>query len=194
MESSLKKEIIQQWVGNLPLDQQIVALFEKVRDIPYGEMGSRDPGDVYKNNKGTCSGKHELLKELYNELGVETKDFIAMHKFKDMPIDYPAEIREILERSDIVDPHNFFKIKRNGNWVTVDVTWDKPLQKYGFIVNENWDGVSDMQICVVPLEIIQVDNPIEFKKERISQLPQSVQDDRKLFLKKMTEWADRIRA
>jgi hypothetical protein len=33
------------------LTQQIVDLFNFVRDIPYGDIGSRNPGDVYLNNK-----------------------------------------------------------------------------------------------------------------------------------------------
>lgn len=69
MKPELRKKIIQEWANDLPLKKNIIKLFEKVRDIPYGDIGSRDPQDVYKKNKGTCSGKHELLKELYKELG-----------------------------------------------------------------------------------------------------------------------------
>ena len=81
MESPFRKKIIEDWTGNSSKDKKVVLLFEKVRDIPYGDIGSRDPKAVFENNKGTCSGKHELLKELYQELGIEVKDFIAMHKF-----------------------------------------------------------------------------------------------------------------
>jgi len=193
MDLSKRIEIINKWAGNLPKGQQIVTLFEKVRDIPYGDIGSRSSEDVYANNKGTCSGKHELLKELYQELGIETKDYVAMHKFKDMPVNFPENIKMILDRSDIVDPHNFFKINVNGSWIVVDVTWDKPLKKFGFPVNENWDGKSDMQICVVPLEIIETNNPMDLKKERISKLSEEVQKDRKLFLQELTNWVETIR-
>lgn len=193
MEQELKREIITKWTGNSPTDKKIVILFEKVRDIPYGDIGSRDPQEVCENNKGTCSGKHELLKELYKELGLEVKDFIAMHRFNDLKVKFPEEIKQILKRTEISDPHNFFKIHINNKWITVDVTWDKPLKKLGFIVNENWDGKSDMKLCVAPLEIIETENPIEFKKQRISKFPEQVQRDRKLFLQKMTEWLDKTR-
>ena len=193
MDSKLKQSIINEWAGGLPIEKQIIVLFEKVRDIPYGEIGSRDPEEVYRNNKGTCSGKHELLKELYQELGIKTKDFIAMHRFKDLKVNFPDSLKEILERSDIIDPHNFFKILVDGKWLTIDITWDKPLARVGFSVNENWDGKSDMEICVVPLNIIETDNPIEFKKQEIAKLSEKAQEDRKLFLKELTKWANTIR-
>ena len=193
MDSEQIKNIISEWAQGLPLEKKSIVLFERVRDIPYGDIGSRDAFDVYKNNKGTCSGKHELLKEIYSELGIKTKDFIAMHKFNDMPVSFPPEIKEILNRTIITDPHNFFKILVNGNWVSVDVTWDKPLKRFGFPVNENWDGKTDMQICVVPTKIFEVSNPIESKKQKIAKFSEEVQIERKLFLKKMTEWLDKAR-
>ena len=193
MESELRRKIINELVGDIPLNEQIIKLFEKVRDIPYGNIESRDPKEVFEKNKGTCSGKHELLKELYQELGIEVKDFIAMHKFNDSKVDFPDNIKEILNRTGIIDPHNFFKIKINDNWITIDITWDKPLKKLGFTVTENWDGKSDMDLCVVPIEIIETENPIELKKQKISELPEQVQKDRKLFLNKLTEWLDTVR-
>lgn len=188
MDSILRKQIVKEWVGNLPRSEHIVALAEKVRDIPYGVIGSREPQDVYERNQGTCSGKHELLKELYHELGIQTQDYIAMHRFKDLPVVYPQNLKTILERSDIIDPHNFFKIQVGGKWILVDITWDKPLQRVGFTVNKNWDDKTDMQLTVKPFEIIQTDTPLQIKEERLSTLSSSVQEDRKLFLKELSSW------
>ncbi len=69
-------------VKNQSFDAKIITLFEKVCDIPYGNIGSRNQLDVYKQNKGTYSLKHELLKALYKELEISVKDFIIMHPFK----------------------------------------------------------------------------------------------------------------
>jgi hypothetical protein len=188
------KNIIDQWANDQPLEQQVVTLFEKVRDIPYGDIGSRDPLDVYRKNKGTCSGKHELLKGLYKELDLEVKDCLVMHRFKQLPVRFPDEINEILERIDIIDPHNYFKVKIDNKWLTVDVTWDKALQKLGFPVNEGWDGKSDMKVAVAPGgEVYEPYDPIAKKKELISSFPEQVKADRKLFLKKTTEWLDHLR-
>jgi len=173
--------------------KQIIILFEKARDIPYGDIGSRDPKDVYNNNQGTCSGKHELLKELYNELGIKTKDYIAIHRFIDMKVNYPDAIKEILMRSDIVDPHNYFKAYLDDKWIIIDVTWDKTLKQFRFPINENWDGKTDMDICVQPIKIFETDNPIELKKEIISNMPEKVQKERSLFLKELTKWVSEVR-
>ncbi|MDD4937630.1 MAG: hypothetical protein PHX34_01210 [Candidatus Shapirobacteria bacterium] len=189
METSLVKQILNEWIPNdLSLDDKIIFLAEKVRDIPYGVVDSRDPYDVYKNNMGTCSGKHELLKELYHNLGIKTQDYIVMHRFKDFSVIYPPNLMTILNRSDIIDPHNFFKIYQNNKWVIVDITWDKPLKKLGFIFNENWDGKTDMSITVKPIEIIQTDHPLQMKEEKLTLLSKSTQNDRKLFLKELSQW------
>lgn len=188
------QQIIKEWTNDQSLSQKIITLFEKVRDIPYGDVGSRDPLDVYKQNKGTCSGKHELLKALYKELGLQVKDFLIMHRFKELPVKFSPEITEILNRTDITDPHNYFKVLIDNKWLTVDVTWDKALQKLGFPVNENWDGKSDMPVAVAPGgKVYEPEDPIALKKELISELPENAQEERKLFLKKCTEWLDNLR-
>lgn len=47
MEKVWRKEILKAWaVDDLPLDQQVIKIFEQVWDIPFGRMGSRDPWDV----------------------------------------------------------------------------------------------------------------------------------------------------
>ncbi|MCK5233945.1 MAG: hypothetical protein KAJ91_03950 [Candidatus Aenigmarchaeota archaeon] len=51
-----RKEILSKLVGDTPVTDKIIKLSEIVRDIPYGDIGSRDPKDVYEKNKGTCSG------------------------------------------------------------------------------------------------------------------------------------------
>lgn len=188
------QNIITEWASGQPLVQQVVTLFEKVRDIPYGDIGSRDPLDVYRKNKGTCSGKHELLKGLYRELGLEVKDYLVMHRFKQLPVKFPDEIMDILERTDIVDPHNYFKVKIGDKWLAVDVTWDKALKKLGFPVNENWDGQSDMKVVVAPGgDVYESDDPIALKKSLIQSLPAQVQADRQLFLDTTTKWLDHLR-
>jgi hypothetical protein len=173
--------------------QEIINIFKKVRDIPYGDIGSRDPDDILENNMGTCSGKHSLLKKLYENAGIECKNFVALHKFIDLPIKYPSNLMDILNKSDIIDPHNFIKIKIDNKWITVDATWDKTLKKYGFPVTENWNGKSSMNLCVIPLDIEEVADPIKYKEQKLSLLPKKIQEDRKLFLKSLSIWLNKIR-
>jgi hypothetical protein len=51
-------------LAKLPAREARVQAFTTVRDIAYGNIGSRDPYDVLRAKKGTCSGKHALLKLL----------------------------------------------------------------------------------------------------------------------------------
>lgn len=116
-----------------------------------------------------------------------------MHKFNDLNVRFPNEIKDVLNRTEIIDPHNFLKIFIDNKWVIVDATWDKNLKNLGFIINENWDGKTDMKLGVIAKEIIETDNPIGLKKEKVESLPEKVQADRKLFLTKLTEWLDKSR-
>ncbi len=193
MDSNYLQQILTNWATGLDFNSQIVNVFEKVRDIPYGYTSSRGPNDVYRQNKGTCSGKHALLKALYQKIGIGTKDFIALHRFKDLKVNYPPEITAILDRSDIIDPHNFIKIFVDNKWITVDATWDKPLKKIGFVVNENWDGKTEMQLCVLPIRIYETKNPVQDKKGELSKLTKEVQEERILFLRKLSDWLTSVR-
>ncbi len=188
------KRIIQEWSGDRNLDQKVITLFEKVRDIPYGQIGSSNPQDVYTQNKGTCSGKHTLLKNLYEELDIPTKSFVIRHHFNDLDIDYPPDVKEILKKTRIADFHNFLKIKRKNKWIMVDATWDKPLKKYGFPVTENWDGKSNTEICVAVGEsIFETTSPNADKSKYLKTIPKQVRRERKIFLKKLNRWLEKIR-
>jgi len=49
-----RNKILKEWgVYELSQNDQIVKIFEKVRDIRFGSISSRNPIDVYKANKGT---------------------------------------------------------------------------------------------------------------------------------------------
>ncbi len=205
MDKELKSKIIKKWVEGLPFEQKIIKLFEKVRDIPFGKASSRDPKDVYEKNIGTCSGKNLLLRELYDEIGLQTKDMLTLHRFNDLvwfPTDsyplvqIPTEVKEILNKGPIYDFHNFIKILINGKWINVvDATFDKPLKKYGFIINENWNGKTDMIICIVGTTKIWDcgHQGLEMKSKMTALLPENIQRNRLLFLKKLTEWIAELR-
>lgn len=67
------------------------------------------------------------------------KECIVIHRFINLPIKFPQNIKNILQTTDIVDPHNLLKIKLDNNWLTVDLTRDLPMKELGFPVNEHWD-------------------------------------------------------
>lgn len=195
MREELIKEIINHITNKeSDINIQIIDIFNYVRDIPYWDIWSREPEDVYLKNKWTCSGKHELLKELLNYKWIETKECIIIHRFKDLLVNFPSEIKVILDQEDILDPHNLLKIKLNNKRIKVDCTRDKPMNQLWFPINENRDGTSDQQICVVSKEdIIETNNSIKYKEDYINWLSENQKTKRKEFLKKATEWIDNRR-
>jgi len=205
MDEKLRNEILAEWkIDDLALDQQVIRIFERVRDIPFGRMGSRDPKDVYERNKGTCSGKNLLLRKLYEGIGIRAKDMICLQRWKDLTwfpddtygiVELPKELQQMLERIEIVDFHNYVAILGDGEWIRVDATIDLPLTKVGFYTTEHWDGRSDMSLCFVGTDKIWDcgDRGAERKAELTAMLPQNVQEARNRFLEKMTDWIDGLR-
>ena len=201
-----RQEILKEWkIDTLSKDKQIVALYERVRDIPFGSIGSRDPYKVYQANKGTCSGKNFLIKELFNEIGVETKDMICLQRWKDLTwypddeynvVDLPDYLMKLFENNEIVDFHNYVKIYVDGKWVQLDVTIDAPLKALGFHVVENWDGKTDMPLCFVGTHKVWDcgDEGYLRKIELTNMMPDGIEDARKFFLKSLTSWIDEWRA
>jgi len=205
MDDVWRTKILKAWgIDELPLDQQVIQVFEHVRDIPFGRMGSRDPQHVYEGNKGTCSGKNFLLKALYEGLGLETEDMICLQRWKDLTwfpddtygiVDLPNDLMHMLERFEIVDFHNYVAVRREGRWVVVDTTIDLPLTNVGFYTTEHWDGISSMCLCFVGTDKVWHcgHRGAEKKAELTSMLPQAMQDARNHFLERLTAWIDTLR-
>ena len=170
--------------------QRRIAVFEYVRDIAYGDIGARNPLDVLQKRKGTCSGKHALLKLLLESLDYEVQSWFAKHNFGDFPIqEWPEEL-QIFKGKQITDYHDFLKVKIGNQWVTIDAIFDIPLKKLGFPV-QSWDGESDMKLPVRAEEIFKAEGDMEeHKKKLIGALPEEKQKERKAFLSTLTTWLD----
>ncbi len=200
-----RTKILKTWsIHELSQEDQIVNIFKKVRDIPFGSIGSRNPIDVFKANKGTCSGKHFLLRELYKGIGLKTKDMICMQRWKDLIwfptsrykiVNFPEKLENMLKQNDIIDFHNYVKILVKGKWIQLDVTIDKSLKILGFFTTENWDGKSDMPLCFCGSHKVWDcgNNGLEKKKELVQQLPEHIRTARSQFLQSMTKWIDNFR-
>lgn len=186
----MRHELVMEILGKWAPDGSLAGVFERVRDIPYGVIGTRDPEQVYLRNIGTCSGKNFLFFELASALGFEARHFVCSHSFRAFPVKLPPHLKKMLDEQDILDYHNFVKVLVDGRWLTVDVTWDMPLKKYGFPVNDNLDG----KISCVPIETWETTDPEKFKEDHIASMPKAEQDMRKLFLHGLSEWVSGLRA
>lgn len=168
-------------------EKQIRA-FLFVRDIAYGDIGSRNPMDVLEKKMGTCSGKHALLKLILEALGYEVQTWFAKHDFSKFPIHPWPTVLEEFRTKTLPDFHDFLKVKLNDHWITIDAIFDAPLIKLGFTV-QNWDGTSNMRLPVLAEETFQAETDVEKHKKRLLQtLNEQQRSDRKLFLSALTTW------
>jgi hypothetical protein len=195
MENDIIHQMFRKWTdGRDPLQSRI-ALFEHVRDIPYYHPSTRDPSEVLASGRGSCSGKHYLLGEMFRLLGTEVRHMICVHRFNESPIVFPDEMQEMLRKNEIVDMHDYLQIAVDGQWVDVDATWPQGLREFGFPVNENWDGKSAMPLSVVPEDLVVAErDPEALKEELLSKLPPRQRALRKQFLAALSGWVQELSA
>ncbi len=195
MNEDLIGAALQEWTrGRDPVAARI-ALFEGVRDFPYQYPASRDPIEVLKTRRGSCSGKHYLLGELFRRQGVPVRHMVCTHRFNESPLPFPEELEAVLLKSEIVDLHDYLRIQVDGQWIDVDATWEKGLREFGFPVTEDWDGRSSMLLTVIADESEEVaGDPAKTKEEMLSKLPPRQRTMRKQFLEALAKWVQELEA
>ena len=186
---------LKEWtVGRDPLAARI-AVFERVRDIPYQYPSSRDALDVLRTGRGSCSGKHYLLGELFRGLGLGVRNMICTHRFNESPLPFPEEMQALLMKNEIVDLHDFLQVSIDGAWIDVDATWEHGLREFGFPVTDERDGKSSMLLTVTPDEQTTVQgSPAKAKEEMLSKLTPRQRQLRKQFLEALAKWVDELSA
>ena len=195
MGTDLIRKAFDQWTRGLDPIQSRVALFERVRDIPYAYPTSRDPVEVLSLRRGSCSGKHYLLGEMYRHSGLATRHMICSHRFNESLIVFPDAMQEMLRKNEIVDLHDYLQIEVEGTWIDVDATWEAGLRAFGFPVNEDWDGTSPMALSVVPEEFTLVErDPERHKEEMLSKLTPRQRSLRGQFLQALNDWVQELTA
>lgn len=135
-------------------DLDAAAVFALVRDMPYRRASDRRPETIIREWRGTCSGKHYLLKALFAGLGLPAH-LIACTIRLDLPLDsLPAPLDETLRPTNgrFVDVHNYLIVTTPQGEMIVDATWPAGMQKLGLVVNERFVPGEDQQIAYQPDE------------------------------------------
>jgi transglutaminase-like putative cysteine protease len=195
MGTDIVRQTFDEWArGCDPLRARVV-LFERVRDLPYSYPCSRDPRTVLQQGRGSCSGKHYLLGEMFRLLGLQVRHMICTHRFNESPLPFPPPMQEMLRRNEIVDLHDYVQIVVNDRWVDIDGTWERGLREFGFPVNEEWDGMSPMILSVVPEDYAVAErDPERLKEELLSKLTPRQRTLRKQFLEALSRWVQELTA
>ena len=149
-------EKFKEWTKDLTPLQARINVFNHIRDIPYAIvpeiMDYRGYPNILKTGKGSCSPKHFLLCEIYRRLGLQVLYVVYPHRW-DKIAEIMGEYSDRLKDMALALPvsrHMACKVEIDGKLVLLDATFDLPLQKAGFPVNANWDGISNMNLPVTP--------------------------------------------
>lgn len=144
--------------------------FTLVRDMPYIRASSRDSETIIQEWRGTCSGKHYLLKKLFAELGYSSRLIACAAVNIIDPMKVTGRLRELLQQSNgrFVDVHNYLILELPGKEMIVDATWPLNTKGTGTVVNERFVLGEDQQIACEPIKtwVIPDDrNAQDFKDE-----------------------------
>ena len=144
--------------------------FTLVRDMPYTRASSRDPETIIREWRGTCSGKHYLLKALFAELGYSSRLIACTTVAHIDPKEVRGKLRTLLEQSEgrFVDVHNYLILETPEGEMIVDATWPIATKGMGTVVNERFVLGENHQIACEPLKTWDVPDDRdaqEFKDE-----------------------------
>jgi hypothetical protein len=201
MAEEIILEKFYQWTKKLSAKDARIAIFEHIRDIPYAIIPElRDPyhgpNKLLQINRGPCQAKHYLLGRFFVLLGIQVQYATHSFSWNSCGIKYPDTLKQIVKELPIAY-HLACKALINDKWVLVDVTWDKPLKKAGFRVNETWDGESDTMNAVVPIEEVDHDSIAEkFRYEAKQRRGCSEKEKTSYtqFIDKFNAWLESIRS
>ena len=168
-----------------------VAVYEKIRDIPYAVIPEINSAlhyaRIFTVGKGSCTPKHFLLRDMYEKLGLPVLYVVCPFRWSDLEVDYPAHLRKLVEAMP-VSYHLACKVEIGGRLVLVDATVDSRLKRLGLPVNEKWNGLSNMLLPVTPVGEEQLFHPSEVRDYEAQYDEISLE-----FFSRMNAWLDRVR-
>jgi hypothetical protein len=142
--------------GLLKPEEEIDAekAFTLVRDMPYTRASSRDSETIIAEWRGTCSGKHYLLKKLLAELGYHSRLIACTTVTLIDPKEVRGKLRKLLEQSHgrFVDVHNYLVLELPDREMIVDATWPLATKGMGTVVNERFVLGENQQIACEPIK------------------------------------------
>jgi hypothetical protein len=151
---TLKSKAVELGLLQAEEDIDLEKAFLLVRDMPYIRASSRDPETIIQEWRGTCSGKHYLLKGLFAELGYPSRLIACTTVMHIDPQQVPGKLRELLEQSNgrFVDVHNYLILELPAAEMIVDATWPLATKGTGTVVNERFVLGQNQQIACEPIK------------------------------------------
>ena len=156
----LKSKAVEKGLLNPEEEIDLEKAFTLVRDMPYTRASSRNPETIIGEWRGTCSGKHYLLKGLFAELGYSSRLIACTTVAHIDPKEVSGKLRTLLEQSEgrFVDVHNYLILETPEGEMIVDATWPLATKGMGTVVNEKFVLGENHQIACEPLKTWDVPN------------------------------------
>ena len=154
--TALVKATFAEWTQCLDTRESMISIFSHIRDLPYSPVASvSDPKtsmeQLLVTGRGSCGPKHYLLSEMFRKLNISVFFTTVTFSWDDPDLHYPPVLRELAARLPVAH-HLACSVQVGCRWILVDATWDSPLSKVGFPVNDHWDGYSETRCAVKPLK------------------------------------------
>jgi hypothetical protein len=145
-----------EWTKSLDTHDSMVSLFEHIRNIPYSLSvplpdSITSPEKLLIEGKGSCGPKHYLLAEMFRKLNLSVVYATIAFSWNDPDLHYPPALRKLAANLPVAY-HLACRVQVGCRSILVDATWDPPLAKAGFPVNDYWDGYSATRCAVKPLK------------------------------------------
>ena len=166
--------------------------FALVRDMPYRRASSLQPEAIIRDWRGTCSGKHYLLADVFRESALESQVVMGTHRFTvENTQHFPAELRYIVKKNPVPDVYTYLLVKMGARWTVIDATWPRSSESLGMPVNQQFDPGINMAVACDPIETFEVPAgkyPHEFKEQPIEAFCGLQSKDRDHFIDGMGRW------
>lgn len=188
------------WTDGLDPIESRIALFERVRDIPFRPTVSlysdRDaPERTIAQNFGSSEAKSILLGTLLEMLNIKVMYVTYSFRWENLRVEFPSSLKQYV-RAIPVSFHTALKAEIDGNLVLMDPSYDLPLGKVAFRVNRSWNGISDMMLGVVEREeIVHIDH---IERAKYAKLRHDHYDEEQIgslteFYEKLNAWLETLR-
>ena len=200
MASDIVQRTFAKWTKGLSGRDARISIFNQIRDISYAVIPEINnpvdgPEGLLKRMKGSCSPKHFLLGRMFEMLRIPTQYVTYPFSWNVTSVAYPPELRKLAIVVP-VDYHLACKARIENRWVVVDATWDRPLARVGFPINESWDGVSDTKLAVESLDEIvheSVQERVNFVQARKASWTADNNARREHFVDALNKWLEDLR-
>jgi hypothetical protein len=191
--------LLEDWTQEQEREDALLTVVNKVRDIPFKFIGTRDVDSMLEAGVGTCNAKHMLLKELAEALRYKVRFLVDKFHLSDFLRGLDKENEKVMRLKEItskLEPyyHTYIQIFKDEKWISLDITFDSFLEQFGFVVASDWDGKTDTLLPHEPLEQHIVDKePGKFKRDLLVGESEENKQLRKEFFALLNEYLTEVR-